>query len=284
MTATLNRVTATLHQPTDDLAGTPRLTGMKVTQRRVIKSEWTKFRSLRSTKITLLVAVALTVGLGALISGVTASHWASSPGGHAGFNAVVTSLEGVTMAQLVVGVLGVLLLSGEYSTGMIRASLTAVPSRLPVLWGKLTVLSGVVGIASIASAFAAFFIGQSLLSSQHLQVSISSPHALQMVFGAGVYMTLVAIIGMALGGLLRNTAAGISSLVAMFFVIPPLMNLLPSSWANHIGPYLPSNAGEALWGHPSGTHLSAAAGLGVLCLWAAAVVGAAAFRLKRQDG
>ena len=82
---------------------------------------------------------------------------------------------------------------------------------------------------------------------------------------------------------MRNTAAGISSLVALFFVIPPIMDLLPTSWSNHIGPYLPPNAGEAFWGHPDGTHLSAPAGLLVLLGWTAAAITAAAVRLKRQD-
>jgi hypothetical protein len=166
---------------------------------------------------------------------------------------------------------------------MIRASLTAVPKRLPVLWAKLGVFAGVVGIVSVVSAFAAFFLGQSLLSSKGLDLSIGSPNALRMVLGAGVYLVLVGIIGMALGGLLRNTAAGISSLVALFFVIPPLLGLLPSSISDNIGPYLPSNAGEAFWGHPTGSHLSASAGLLVLCAWAAAAVAAAAIRLKKQD-
>jgi ABC-2 type transport system permease protein len=277
-------MTATLSPATGQTTLTPGLAGMKVTQWRVIRSEWTKFRSLRSSTITLLVAVALTVGLGALISAVTASHW-NQVGGDAriGFNPVVTSLSGVNISQLAVGVLGVLLISGEYATGMIRASLTAVPKRLPVLWAKLAVFAGVVGSVSILSAFAAFFLGQSLLSSQHLQVSITSTNALRMVVGAGVYLVLAGMIGMGLGGLLRNTAAGISSLVALFFVIPPMMNLLPSSWADHISPYLPSNAGESFWGHPDGTHLGALAGFAVLCLWAAAAITAAAIRLRRRD-
>ncbi|MDT0262029.1 ABC transporter permease subunit [Jatrophihabitans lederbergiae] len=263
---------------------TPRFSGMKVTQGRVIKSEWTKFRSLRSTLITLVVSVILTIGLGTLISAVTASHWSqSSPGDRADFNAVVTSLDGIRFSQLAVGVLGVLLISGEYATGMIRASLTAVPKRLPVLWAKLSVFTGVVGIISIISTFIAFFLGQAMLSSQHLQVTISSPDALRMVAGAGIYVLLVGLIGMALGGLMRNTAAGISSLVALFFVIPPVLNLLPKSWANNIGPYLPSNAGESFWGHPNGVHLSALAGLLVLCGWTAAAIAAAAVRLKSQD-
>lgn len=257
---------------------------LKVTQGRVIRSEWTKFRSLRSTNITLVVAVVLTIGLAALICGVTAAHWAhADPGERAHFNATDRSLGGVNISQLVVGVLGVLLITGEYATGMIRASLTVVPKRLPVLWAKLIVFILVIGPLMIASAFAAFFVGQAFLSRRHIDVAISSHHALRMVIGAGGYLLLVGIIGMALGAVLRNTAAGISALVALFFVIPPLMNLLPNSWADHIGPYLPSNAGDAFWGSPEGAHLSALKGFVVLCVWAAAAVAAAAIRLETHD-
>jgi ABC-2 type transport system permease protein len=257
---------------------------LKVTQSRIIRSEWTKFRSLRSTNITLVVAVVLTIGLAALICGVTAAHWAHADAGErARFNATDRSLGGVNISQLVVGVLGVLLITGEYATGMIRASLTVVPKRLPVLWAKLIVFILVIGPLMIASAFAAFFLGQALLSRRHIDVAISSPHALRMVVGAGGYLLLVGIIGMALGAVLRNTAAGISALVALFFVIPPLMDLLPNSWADHIGPYLPSNAGDAFWGSPEGAHLSALKGFVVLCVWAAAAVAAAAIRLNTHD-
>ncbi|MGI8680213.1 MAG: ABC transporter permease [Jatrophihabitans sp.] len=277
-------MTSTLNPQTDTRSVTPRYPGMKVTQARVIVSEWTKFRSLRSTLITLAVSVVLTIGLGTLISGVTASHFNHlDPGERAHFNAVVTSLNGVHISQLAVGVLGVLLISGEYATGMIRASLTAVPRRLPVLWAKLAVFAGVVGVVSIVSTFIAFFLGQAMLSGKHIDVTIGSPHALRMVIGAGVYLVLVGLIGMALGGLLRNTAAGISSLVALFFVIPPVLDLLPKSWADNIGPYLPSNAGEAFWAHPDGAHLSAIAGLLVLCAWTAAAIAAAAARLRAHD-
>jgi hypothetical protein len=166
---------------------------------------------------------------------------------------------------------------------MIRASLTAVPKRLPVLWAKLGVFAGVVGVVSIVSTFAAFFVGQSLLSSQHLQVTIGSTDALRMVAGGGLYLVLVGIIGLALGALFRNTAAGISSMAALFFVLPPLAGLLPKSWDDKIGPYLPGNAGEAFWGQPPGPHLSPLVGLLVLLGWAAAIIAAAAVRLKMQD-
>jgi ABC-2 type transport system permease protein len=277
-------MTATVRRNAGATGVTPRIAGMKVTQWRVITSEWTKFRSLRSSVITLLVAVVLTVGLGALISGVVAAQWNSAgPGEHASFHALDTSLTGVAIAQLAVGVLGVLLLSGEYATGMIRASLTAVPKRLPVFRAKLTVFAGVVGTVSVTASFVAFFAGQALLSSKHVDVSITSPDALRMVIGAGIYMTLIGIIGMALAGLLRNTAAAISTLVAMIFVIPPVMFLLPSGVADRVGPYLPSNAGQAFWTHQTGAHLSAPAGFAVLCTWAAVAVAGAAFRMKRAD-
>ncbi|MCW2540181.1 MAG: transporter permease [Frankiales bacterium] len=262
----------------------PAFPGMKVTQARVIKSEWTKFRSLRSTKIILLVSIILTIGVSALICAVTASHWTRlEPGDRASFNAVASSLNGILISQLAVGVLGVLLISGEYATGMIRASLTAAPKRLPVLWGKIAVFAGVVGTASIVSTFVSFFLGQALLTGHNLRVGISSPGALRMVIAAGVYLLLVGIIGMALGCLLRNTAAGISSLVALFFVIPPILGLLPKSWSDKIGPYLPANAGEAFWGHPEGSHLSPWVGLAVLCAWTAVAVALAAVRLTRYD-
>lgn len=277
-------MTATLNPPTTALRPTPRLPGMKVTQRRVMQSEWTKFRSLRSSLITLLTAVVLTVGLGALACGVTAAQWTTDkPGAHIGFQAVDTSLIGVVIAQLAVGVLGVMLLSGEYATGMIRASLTAAPKRLTVLWAKLLVFAGVVGAVSITAAFMAFFAGQAMLSSQHIQVSITSPDALRLVVGAGVYMTILGIIGMALAGIFRTTAAGISTLVAIIFVIPPLMLLLPSSVSDRVGPYLPANAGQAFWSHAGKTELHPLAGFAVLCTWAAVAVAVAAYRMARSD-
>lgn len=122
-----------------------------------------------------------------------------------------------------------------------------------------------------------------MLSSKHLNVGIGSPNVARMVVGAAGYLVLVGLIGMALGALLRNTAAGISALVGLFFVIPPVLDLLPTSWADNIGPYLPFNAGEAFWGRPDGAHLSTLAGLLVLVAWTAAIIVAAAARLRQAD-
>ena len=259
---------------------------LRVTQLRVLASEWTKFRSLRSTMWTMIAAVVLTIGIGALFSAVTANQYHTfSAADKATFNPITTSLNGTLFSQLAIGVLGVLLITGEYSTGMIRSSLTAVPRRLPVLWAKLGVFAGVVFSVTLLTSFVSFFLGQALLSSQHLNVAISAPGALRSVIGTALYATVAGMIGMALGGLLRNTAAGISTFVAAFFVIPPLTGLLPASWSSHFVQYLPSNAGEGLFGgtrglaHPLGPW----AGFGLLGAYAVVMIGFAAWRLRRAD-
>jgi hypothetical protein len=259
---------------------------LQVTQLRVLASEWTKFRSVRSTLWTLLTAVVLMIGIGALIAAVTASQYHTfSAGERATFNAIGTSLSGINFAQLAVGVLGVLSITGEYSTGMIRSSLTAVPRRLPVLWGKLAVLSAVVFSVSLATAFGAFFLGQSLLSGQNLNVSSGAPGALRSIIGGAVYLTMAAAIGVAVGALLRNTAAGISLFVSAFFVLPPLTGLLPASVSTHLTQYLPSNAGASMYDGTARitSALSPGAGFGLLCIYSALLVAAAAWRLRRSD-
>ncbi|TVZ02666.1 ABC transporter permease [Trebonia kvetii] len=259
---------------------------LQVTQARVLRSEWTKFRSLRSTVWTLLTALVLMIGIGALFSAVNASQYHTfSAAQQASFDPVSTSLTGTAFAVIAFGVLGVLMTSGEYGTGMIRSSLTVVPRRLPVLWAKLGVFAGVVLTVSMAASFAAFWIGQALLSSHHLGVSLSAPGALRSVVGAALYITVAGLIGVALGALLRSTAAGIATFAGVFFVLPPLAGLLPSSIRDHLVQYLPSNAGSALWGgvQDAGNVLSPWAGFAVLCGYAAVLVTAAAWRLRHSD-
>jgi len=267
-------------------AAAARAAALKVTQVRVVRSEFTKFRSLRSTLYTLLTAVVLMIGIGALFSAVTASQYHTfGASQRASFSPVMTSLNGVIFAVVAFGVLGVLLMSGEYSTGMIRSSLTAVPRRLPVLWGKLAVFAGTIFAVSLVASVISFFLGQALLSSHHLNVALSAPGALRSVIGAALYVTVAGLIGVALGALFRNTAAGISTFAGVFFVIPPLATLLPASVSNHVVPYLPSNAGDVLWGGAYGVHnaLSPWTGFALLCGYAVVLIGAAAWRLRRAD-
>ena len=259
---------------------------LKVTQARVLVSEFTKFRTVRSTVWTLLVAVVLMIGISALFSAVTASQYHTfDAADRATFNPVSISLSGMMFAVVAFGVLGVLMISGEYSTGMIRSSLTAVPRRLPVLWGKLAVFAGVIFSISLVASFICFFLGQALLDSHHLGVSIAAPGALRSIIGAALYGTVAGMIGVALGALFRNTAAGIATFAGVFFVIPPLTGLLPASISDHLSQYLPSYAGDALWGGARSVTnaLSPWTGFAVLCGYAVVVIAAAAVRLRRVD-
>lgn len=254
----------------------------RVTQLRVVRSEWTKFRSLGSTLYTLLLAVVFMIGLGAIFTAIQASQ---AQGFDPGQTAISASLTGTFFAELAIGVLGVLVITGEYSTGMIRASLAVVPARLPMLWAKLAVCAGAVFGTMLVASFGAFELGQLLLSGKHLDASLSDPGALRSIIGAALYLTVAAMTALALGALLRNTAAAISTFVAVFFVIPPLTHLLPASWSGHFVQYLPSNAGAMLIDGSNGiAHpLSPWTGFAVMCAYAAVLTGVAAWRLRRAD-
>jgi ABC-2 type transport system permease protein len=251
-----------------------------ITQARVLLSEWTKFRSLRSTVSTLLIAVALMIGLGAMFAAISASQ---STGFEPGATAISTSLIGTFFAQLAVGVLGALLITGEYSTGMIRSSLTVVPSRLPMLWGKLAVFAVTVFVTMLAASVTSFFVGQGLLGDQH--ASLSDPGALRSVVGAALYLTVAGLTAIALGALLRNTAAAITTFVAVFFVIPPMTQLMPASLTDHFVQYLPSNAGAVMLDGTFGVAhpLTPWTGFAVMCGYAVVLIGFAAWRLHRVD-
>jgi hypothetical protein len=227
----------------------------------------------------------MTIGFSIIASAVTVSRWTTmSVADKATFDPLTTSLLGVRFGVLAIGVLGVLLIAGEYTTGMIRSTMTAVPKRLPVLWGKTGVYALVALVVTIPAALIAFFAGQAILSGQHIQIAFSHAGVAQAVLLAPVYLTLVGVFAMGLGAILRNTAAGIATFAAIMFVVPPLISILPSSIANSIDPYLPSNAGQAMIeiGHHANT-LSPGAGLAVFAGYVVAVIAAAAVLLVRRD-
>jgi ABC-type transport system involved in multi-copper enzyme maturation permease subunit len=253
-------------------------------------SEWTKLRTLRSTRYTLLAGVGLTIAFAVIPALVNASRWSTmSAVDKAGFRPLETSLIGVSFAQLAFGVLGVLIISGEYSTGMIRSTFAAVPKRLPVLWAK----SGVFGLVTLAlalpSTLIAFFAAQAILTGHSfnghdIALSFSDPGVARAVMGGALYLTISGLFGLGLGAILRNTAAGISAFAAILFVLPPLMNVLPSSWNDAISPYLPSNAGSAIMQTGSPAHtLAPWTGLGLFAAYTAAALTIAAIQLRRRD-
>src|ERR1700691_2389831 len=249
-------------------APTPVTVAGPVSQVRVVRAEWTKLRALRSTRWCALTAAVLIVGLGAAIAGSgTAYH--VSPANTAA-NGVSVALLGVLFAQLVIGVVGVLAFSGEYGTGMIRATLAVVPARLPVLWAKVIVLVGLVLPVTMLCAFADFYTAAAIESSRGgSAISLTDPGVLRTVAGASLYLTVVVVIGLGLGALLRKTAAGLSVFAAVFFVIPIVVSALPQNIMGFAS-YLPSNARGALWGTPQdAAHvLSPWTGFAVLCGYA----------------
>jgi ABC-2 type transport system permease protein len=258
---------------------------LKVTQWRVLRSEWVKFWSLRSSYITLGATVLGMIGFGALFSAVTANRWpVMEAAQRLHFEPTGVSLRGFELAQLIIGVLGVLLVTGEYGTGMIRASMSAAPKRLPVVWAKAIVFTVVAFIVGEVSAFVAFFVGQALLSSQHIQTSLSAPEVLRTVFGTGLYLTMVGLLGVALGWIIRSTAGGIATLFGLLLVLPALSEALPLSWSQHVTPYLPSNAGQSITAiHPDPGMLAPWTGIGVFCLYIVAGFIAAAILVRRRD-
>jgi ABC-2 type transport system permease protein len=257
----------------------------QVTQRRVIISEWIKLRSLRSTVFSFLAAVVFTIGLGVLISALRANditHNRFSPG--PGFDPTVVSLRGIYLAQLPIGVLGVLMITGEYATGMIRATLSAVPRRLPVLWAKALVFAVVVFIVMGIASLLAFEGGQAMLSGAGIHVGLSSPGAARAVLGGALYMTVVGLLGVGLGFLLRNTAAAIATLFGLLLVLPAIVDALPASLYNDLFRYLPMPAGtQALTTVRDTSLLTPWAGIGVFSLYAVAAVAAGAVMLNRHD-
>ncbi|GHB90507.1 ABC transporter permease [Streptomyces umbrinus] len=257
--------------------------GQRVTFPRVVHMEWIKLRSLRSTLYTLAITVALVIGFGLLFSSVVGSG--DGPGEDDFGDPTSISLGGVMLAALAVAVLGVLMSAGEYATGSIRATLAAVPSRLPVLWGKVTVFAVVSFALMLVAVLGAFLAGQSVMSSRGLDTtSLSDPGVFRALIGAAIYLTGAGLIGLAVGVLLRNTAGAITLVVGALFVVPGLIQLLPSSWNDAIGPYLPSNAANAVMTvRTASDSLSPGSGLMVFAGYIVVLLAGAAVLFKRRD-
>ncbi|MCW3041072.1 MAG: transporter permease subunit [Solirubrobacterales bacterium] len=258
----------------------------KVTQARVARSEWTKLWSLRSTRWSLVAAVFAMVVIAIGIAAVQMNRWNTlSLHDRTTFDSIDNGVGGYHLAQLAIGVLGVLVISGEYSTGMIRSSMMAVPRRLPVLWAKLGVFSAVTFVTMLVSTAIAFFAVQAIVTQHHVQHGIGDPHALRAVIGTALFLTVVGALGMGLGALVRNTAGGIAAFVGLLFVLPGITALLPASVGDSVNPYLPLNAGftvtTSTFEDPH--HLSTWGGFAVFCAYTVVVIAVAAVRMVRRD-
>jgi ABC-2 type transport system permease protein len=258
--------------------------GQRVTLARVVRSEWTKLRSLPSTAWSLLAAMTMIVGFGALYCLLRVTRPPSDPAAAAAFDPTAVSLAGVQLAELAVGILGVLLVAGEYATGTIRVSLAAVPRRLPVLWGKAIVFALTTLVLCLPATLAAFLVGQSILSAERLDGSLGDPGVARAVFGSALFLGAVGLLGLGLGALLRRTAAAVAGLFGLLFAPQLLADLLPSAWSDRLYPYLPVPAGAAVANvRPDPAALAPWNGFGLFCLYVAVVLALAAWRLRRRD-
>jgi len=255
----------------------------------LMAAEWTKIRSVRSTVWTIIIFVVVCIGLTALITWLTESHWNGPHAAARDANFVTDPTGGILdvavfFGQLVVGVLGVIAISTEYSTGVIRSSLLAVPRRLHMLAAKVTVFTGLLFVVTEVVCFCCFFIGSTILHSV-LPVSLGDHNVTRAVIGGGLYLTVIGIFSLAIGALIRHSAGSIATVMGVLFLLPIFAPLLPDSWGAHINAYLPYQAGEVIThsGQPASQLLSAWQGLGVLGIWTALLLGAAAILLQRRD-
>ncbi|MGW0770972.1 ABC transporter permease [Streptomyces sp. NPDC002676] len=250
----------------------------------VIRSEWTKIRSVASTVWTLSLAVVVTIALGMLISALSRSQFDSMPArDRLFFDPTFVSFAGMTLGQLAMIVFGVLVVSNEYSTGMIRTSLAAVPQRGTFLFSKIAVATALALAVGMATSFAAFFLGQAMLGPH--QAHIGDTGVLRAVVGGGLYMTLIAAFSMGMAAMLRSPMLSLGILMPFFFLISNILGNVSAT--KKIGRYLPDQAGSRIMQVVprlgDDTPYGPWGGLGIMVLWVIAAIAGGYVLLKRRD-
>ncbi|TVL94193.1 ABC transporter permease [Streptomyces sp. SAJ15] len=249
----------------------------------VLRSEWTKIRSVRSTVWTLGVAAVVTIALGALISGLVRNDYATMPArDRLAFDPTYVSFAGMGLGQLAMIVFGVLVVSNEYSTGMIRTSLAAVPQRGTFLFSKVTVAGLLALVVSMVTSFITFFVGQAMLGPYAAQPR--DPGVLRAVVGGGLYMTLITVFSMGVATMLRSPMLSLGVLMPFFFLVSNILGNVSAT--REVGAYLPDQAGQKImqvvtveddapygpWG-----------GFAIMALWVVAALAAGFALLRKRD-
>ncbi|MFJ6724822.1 ABC transporter permease [Streptomyces sp. NPDC091281] len=257
---------------------------MTMAATQVLRSEWTKIRSVASTVWTLSLAVIVTIGLGMLISALSKNEFDDlSRDDKLSFDPTFISFAGMTLGQLAMIVFGVLVVSNEYSTGMIRTSLAAVPQRGTFLAGKIAVAAGLALVVGMATSFAAFFLGQAMLGD--LRASLGDTGVLRAVLGGGLYMTLIAMFSMGVAAMLRSPMLSLGILMPFFFLISNILGNVSAT--KKIGQYLPDQAGskimQVVTPIDDDTPYGPWGGLGIMALWVLAALVGGLVLLKKRD-
>jgi hypothetical protein len=263
----------------------PPAAGQRATLRRALLAEWTKLRTVRSTFVTMLVTVVVTVGLGALITSAFVGRWDRlRPRQRLEFDPTSFSLNGVFLGQLAIAVLGVLVVTSEFSSGMIRTTFAAMPRRPFVVVAKAIVFAAGTLVVATLTSLAAFLLGQVVLSQKNLGVSLTDPSVLRAVLGGGLYLTLVGLFGLGFGAIVRHTAGAISAVVGMLLVLPIITHFLPGDLGTDVNKFLPSQAGSAIMNvRATSESLAPWHGLGMFCLYTALVLVTGGVLLSKRD-
>jgi ABC-2 type transport system permease protein len=266
----------------ETIAPQPRARGALARFGDILRSEFCKLSSVRSTYWILLTIVVSNVGLAALLAILLPGHLSAHE--KATIDSTRVSLGGMHLSQIAVGLLGVLTITNEYSSGMIRASLSAVPQRRVMLTAKMLVLTATALVVGILASFAAYFAFQAFLSGDALRSSIGDPGVLRAVTGGGLYLAVVGLLGLGLGATIRSGAGSVAALFGVLFVPPILTGLLPHSWQNTINPYVPLESGSQIFSaHHNADALGAWVGFGVFCLYTAVALTAGFVVITRRD-
>ena len=246
-----------------------------------VSSEWIKFRTLRSTLAVLGAAVVGMFGI-ALIVAYNTRH--ITPNIQADDHVASSTMQGYYLGQLLIGALGVLFVTGEYSTGMIRSTFAAVPTRIPVLWAKLIVFVVVTAVSMIAVCLVGFLAAQAVISNYRVGYSLTDPGVLRVVIGTGVYLTLIGVIGAMIGWIVRSTPGALVAYIAVILVLPILFGTVLGTWGKDIAQFMPSEAGGSFVRTIREPNtLTPWTGLAVLAGWAVVGVIVAMVELRRRD-
>jgi ABC-type transport system involved in multi-copper enzyme maturation permease subunit len=250
-----------------------------------VRAELTKLRSVRSTTWTLLATVGIALGFGALVAVSQMGSWDNlDRSEQLRFDPTFYSLSGLWLAQLAVGVLGVLLVTSEYATGQIRATLGATPQRATVLAAKAAAFTGVVLAAGLLSSFSAFFVGQAIFASKGLGVSVTDPGVLRAVGGGALYLAAVGLLGLGIGTILRRTAGAVAALVGVLVLLPLVAGFLPASFQESAGRFFPAQAGMAVFSvAPDPRSLAPWTGYGLFLAYVATALVIGGMFLNRRD-
>lgn len=247
----------------------------------IVRSEWIKLRSLRSTVWSFAIVIVISIAFSLLFASVVSSDMGQVIGADGAQFVVVVVTAGISFSQLVVAVLGALVITGEYSTGMIRSTFAAVPHRIPALLGKALVLFVTTFVVGLISTFGPYFIVTPILASKGMESSIGDSDVFLPLIGGAFYLACVAIFSLAIGAILRNSAGGIAVALGVILVLPILVSIIPAEWATTLSQFLFSNAGTGFYS--PGLEFDFWQNLAVVAGWLVVLFAGASLLLRRRD-